>query len=51
MKAEQIEETKMKMSAFWWDIDERLTPSGQNALPKEVDFVVVGADTLGCRRG
>ena len=41
----------MKMSAFWWDIDERLTPSGQHALPKEVDFVVVGGGYTGLSAG
>ena len=41
----------MKMSAFWWDIDERLTPSGQHALPKEVDFVIVGGGYTGLSAG
>ena len=41
----------MKMSAFWWDIDERLTPFDQHALPKEVDFVIVGGGYTGLSAG
>ena len=41
----------MKMSAFWWDISESLTPSGKHALPKEVDFVVVGGGYTGLSAG
>ena len=41
----------MKMSAFWWDIDERLTPSDRHVLPKEVDFVVVGGGYTGLSAG
>ncbi len=41
----------MKMSAFWWDIEESLLSSVQHVLPAEADFVVVGGGYTGLSAG
>ena len=41
----------MKMSAFWWDIEESLSSSVQHVLPAEADFVVVGGGYTGLSAG
>ena len=30
----------MNKSAYWWDIDEKLSQIGEQPLPKKSDFVV-----------
>ena len=41
----------MKKSAYWWEIDEKLSPIGEKPLPKKSDFVVVGGGYTGLSAG
>ena len=41
----------MKKNAYWWEIDEKLSPIGEQPLPKETDFVVVGGGYTGLSAG
>ena len=38
----------MKNSAFWWEIEEKLSPTNDsNKLPLEIEFVIVGGGYTG----
>lgn len=37
----------MKLSSFWWDIEEDLTPTSEVNLPKSADVVVIGGGFTG----
>ena len=41
----------MKLSSYWWDIDEDLTTPMPEQMPHEVDLVVVGAGFTGLSAG
>ena len=41
----------MKKSSYWWDIDEKLSPIGEQPLPKKSDFVMVGGGYTGLSAG
>ena len=38
----------MKKNAYWWEIDEKLSPIGEQPFPKNSDFVVANhSEVLG----
>ncbi len=41
----------MKKNAYWWEIDEKLSPIGEQPLPRKSDFVVVGGGYTGISAG
>ena len=41
----------MKKNAYWWEINEKLSPIGERSPPKKSDFVVVGGGYTGLSAG
>ena len=37
----------MNKNSYWWNIDEKLSPIGEQLPPKKSDFVVVGGGYTG----